>query len=294
MRYEGPIYRPPSEADSLLLQATVGCPHNKCSFCMVYKQGPRFRVRPLAEILADLDQAAQELGPQVRSLFLPAGNTLAMPTADLAAVCAQARRQLPNLERITVYANMQSILAQGAAGLARLKQAGLSRLHVGLESGHDPTLVRVKKGVTSAEQVAAGRLALQAGLELCLYVILGLAGPEDSLAHAAATASVINQINAAGPLTVRLRTLVPKVNTLLLHQLERGRFILCTPHQVLAEADRLLAELTGPLQLFSDHYTNYLDLHGALPADCQRLRQQAAAALALPRQAFRPDFVGRQ
>ncbi|RJX29103.1 MAG: radical SAM protein [Desulfarculus sp.] len=294
MRYEGPIYRPPSEADSLLVQATVGCPHNKCSFCMVYKKGPRFRVRPLAEIQADLAQAAVDLGPRVRSLFLPAGNTLAMPTAELAAVCAQARRLLPNLERITVYASMQSVLAQGAAGLARLKQAGLSRLHVGLESGHDPTLARVKKGVSSREQVAAGRLALEAGLELCLYVILGLAGPADSLAHASATAQVINRINAAGPLTVRLRTLVPKMGTLLLHQINKGRFSLCSPHQVLAEADRLLAELAGPLGLFSDHYTNYLDLRGALPADQERLRQEVAAALALPREAFRPDFVGGQ
>ena len=294
MRYEGPIYRPPSEADSLLVQATVGCPHNKCSFCMTYKQGPRFRVRPVAEIAADLREARAELGHRVRTLFLPAGDSLAMPTDDLTAVCAEARRLWPDLERITIYAGVKSILAHGPEGLARLAQAGLSRLHVGLESGHDPTLLRVKKGVTSQEQARAGVMALEAGLELSLYVVLGLAGPEDSQAHAQASAQVINRINQAGPCTLRLRTLLPKVNTLLLHQIKKGRFTLCTPHQVLAEADALIANLTGPLSMHSDHYTNYVNLRGRLPQDQERLRGEIARALELPRSAFRLDFVGNQ
>lgn len=294
MRYLGPIYRPPSEAMSLLLQATIGCPHNKCSFCMVYKRGPRFAVRPLAEILADLDQARAELGPGVRSLFLPAGNSLAMPTADLEAICRAARERFPGLERITTYASINAIAAQGAQGLARLRAAGLTRLHVGLESGHDPTLARVKKGCDSALQVTAGGLALAAGLELNLYLLLGLAGPEESLAHARASARVVNAINQAGPLTVRLRTLVPKVGTLLLHQIRQGRFRLCTPHQILAETAALIADLDGPLELTSDHYTNYLNLAGRLPDDRERLLGQVQAASRLPRQAFRPDFVGDQ
>ncbi len=294
MYYEGPIYRPPSEADSLLVQATVGCPHNKCSFCMTYKKGPPFRVRPVADIVADLREARAELGKGVRTLFLPAGDSLAMPTPELAAVCRVARELWPGLQRITVYARVGSILAHGAAGLAELRRAGLSRLHLGLESGHDPTLERVKKGVTSAQQMEAGAMALEAGLELSLYVVLGLAGPEDSLAHAQATARVINRINRAGEPMLRLRTLLPKVNTLLLHQIKRGRFTLCSPHQVLAEAGELIAELSGPLSLHSDHYTNYLNLRGRLPDDRRRLRGEIERALALPRSAFRPDFVGNQ
>jgi len=294
MRYRGPIYRPPSEAMSLLVQATIGCPHNKCSFCMVYKRGPRFATRPVEEIVADLDQARAELGPEVRSLFLPAGDSLAMPTADLEAVCRAARERFPGLERVTTYASIQSIAAHGAEGLARLQAAGLTRLHVGLESGHDPTLARVKKGCDSALQIRAGRMALAAGLELNLYVILGLAGPSDSPAHARASAQVVNAINQAGPLTLRLRTLTPKVGTLLLHQIRKGRFTLCTPHQVLAETAALIAGLDGPLQLTSDHYTNYLDLAGGLPRDRERLLAQIQAASRLPRQAFRPDFVGDQ
>lgn len=294
MRYEGPIYRPPSEADSLLVQATVGCPHNKCSFCTVYKKGPRYRARSVDEVAADLAEAHRDLGDAVRNLFLPAGDSLAMPTADLAAICAEARRVFPRLKRITVYAGIPSILRHGPAGLGRMAEAGLCRLHVGLESGHDPTLVRVKKGHDAARAVRAVNLALEAGLELSLYVMLGLAGPEESAAHARATARVINAAGAGRELTLRLRTLVPKVNTLLLHQIRRGRFSLCTPHQVLAETRTLLEGLEGPATLHSDHYTNYLDLRGELPTDRPRLLAEIDAASRLPREAFRPDFIGSQ
>ena len=294
MRYEGPIYRPPSEADSLLVQATVGCPHNKCSFCMTYKKGPPFRVRPVSEILEDLTEARRELGPGVHTLFFPAGDSLTMPTEELAQICAEAHKLFPHMERITVYAGVKSILKHGAEGLRRLKAAGLMRLHVGLESGHDPTLLRVKKGVTSAQQIQAGRMALEAGLELSLYVMLGLAGPDESQAHAKATAEVVNSINQAGALTLRLRTLLPKINTLLLHQINKGRFTLCTPQQTLAEAGAIIAALTGPLSLHSDHYTNHLNLAGRIPQDRDRLMGQIEAAGRLPRDAFRADFVGTQ
>ena len=225
MRYEGPIYRPPSEADSLLVQATVGCPHNKCSFCMVYKKGPRFKIRPVEDICQDMEEAAANLGRfTVRTLFFPAGNSLAMPTGDLAAICEKGRELFPKLSRITTYASVNSILSHGPGGLARLKQAGLSRLHVGLETGHAATLARVKKGCTPGDQVRAGSMALEAGLDICLYILLGLAGPQDFLASAGDTAQVVNRINRAGRLTLRLRTLVPKVGTLLLHQIKKGRF----------------------------------------------------------------------
>jgi hypothetical protein len=137
-------------------------------------------------------------------------------------------------------------------------------------------------------------MALEAGFELCLYVLLGLAGPAQSLDHARATASVINSINQAGPLTVRLRTLVPKINTLLLHQIKKGRFTLCSPHEVLAETSALVEQLAGPLDLYSDHYTNYLNLQGSLPQDRQRLLDLTGQALTRPREDFRPDFIGRQ
>lgn len=294
MQYVGPIYRPPSEADSLLVQATIGCPHNKCAFCMVYKKGPRFQSRPAEAVIRELEEARREYGTRIPGLFLPAGDSLAMPADDLAAVCRAARRLWPQLPRITVYASAQSALAKGPGDLARLSRAGLTRLHLGLESGHGPTLARMKKGVTPDQQVRAARMALAAGLELSLYVVLGLAGPEDSEAHARATAQAVNRITEAGAVDLRLRTLVPKTNTLLLHWINKGRFRLCTPGQVLAEAAELIAGLDGPLRLYSDHYTNYVNLAGELPKEKAGLLRLIQKAQSLPREAFRPDFVGAQ
>ena len=194
MHYEGPIYRPPSEADSLLVQATVGCPHNLCTFCMVYKQGVKFKVRPTREVKADLEEACQTYGSTVRTIFLPAGNTIAMPTAALAEVCRFAASLFPRLERITVYGSAQYIFRKGFEKLEMLAAAGLKRIHLGLESGDDAILTRVRKGTDSRTQIAAGRLVRQAGMELNAYVILGLGGREQTDSHARETARVINEM----------------------------------------------------------------------------------------------------
>jgi len=133
MRYEGPIYRPPSEADSLLIQATVGCPWNKCTFCMVYKKGPPFRVRPIKEICEDMVAAYRIYGPGVKTLFFPAGNTIAMPTRELAEICRFARKVFPHLERITIYGSSRYAVRKSFEEMKQIKEAGLSRIHVGLE-----------------------------------------------------------------------------------------------------------------------------------------------------------------
>ncbi len=292
MRYEGPIYRPPSEAFSLLIQATVGCPHNKCSFCMIYKQGPRYKVRPTAEVMADIDRAAAEGWGEVDSLFLPAGNTIAMPAEDLAAICRHARAVLPKLKRITVYGSSAYVVKKTPRELEMLAEAGLSRIHVGLESGDAEVLRRVKKGCTPLEHVQAGRMILEAGLELSLYVVLGLGGKELTRRHALNTAAVINEIGR--PDFIRLRTLVPKINTLLLHQIKKGRFELLGPHEVLRETRLLLDNLTASAWLTSDHYTNYLDLSGRLPEDKPRLIDEIEAALSRPASSFREMFIGTQ
>ena len=294
MYYEGPIYRPPSEADSLLVQATVGCPHNKCSFCMVYKKGPRFHIRSTSEIIADLEEAARLTGGRVKSVFFPAGNSMAMPTRDLARISSRARELFPNVERITVYASMPSILSHGPDGLKELKDAGLSRLHVGLETGDAETLKLIKKGVLPREQIQAGQMALEAGFNLSLYVLAGIAGKERSLKAAAETAFVLNEINRAGLFTVRIRTLVPKINTLLLHQIKKGSFKLLNAHEVLLELQYLLENVNGPFNLFSDHYTNYLSLNGKMPKDREPLLAQIETALKRPLCTFREDFIGTQ
>ena len=291
MRYEGPIYRPPSEADSLLIQATVGCPHNKCTFCMVYKRGPRYRVRPVAEICEELEEAKGEFGDRIRTLFFPAGNTIAMPTAQLAAICAHARALFPSLERITVYGSSQYIHQKGLTELRYLCEAGLTRLHVGMESGDDEVLLRIKKGTNRRQQIEAGVMVREAGIELSEYVILGIGGEERSHEHALATASAVDAIR---PHFLRLRTLVPKVNTLLLHQINRGRFRVLTPHQVVRETVTLIENITIPTRIYSDHYTNYVDLEGLLPEDRGLMLKKLEVALSWDESRFRPYFVGTQ
>ncbi|MEW6672813.1 MAG: radical SAM protein [Thermodesulfobacteriota bacterium] len=291
MRYEGPIYRPPSEADSLLIQATVGCPHNRCTFCMIYKKGPPFKIRPVAEIKEDIIAAQNEYGQSVRTLFFPAGNTIAMKSDRLAEICRFARQTFPRLERITVYGSSQYIHRKSAAELKTLKKAGLSRIHVGLESGDDVTLKRIRKGSDSNQQIEAGRRVMEAGIELSLYVILGIAGRERSAAHADRTAAVLNAIE---PDFIRLRTFVPKINTPLLELVRNGTFQMLGPHEILVETARLISAITASSRLASDHYTNYIDLEGKLPDDKPELLSRIQAARQRDESDFRPFFVGTQ
>jgi radical SAM superfamily enzyme YgiQ (UPF0313 family) len=291
MRYEGPIYRPPSEADSLLIQATVGCPHNKCTFCMVYKDGVAFKVRPVHEIREDLAAAREIYGDGVRTIFFPAGNTIAMPTEALADICQYSYTLFPKLQRVTVYGSAQYIRPKGLAKLRRLAAAGLSRIHVGLESGDDEILARIRKGSSREVQIAAGQMLRQAGLEVSDYVILGIGGQERTAQHAAATASAINAIE---PDYLRLRTFVPKINTSLLAEVQEGRFRMLSPHGVIRETMTLLAGISVPTRVTSDHYTNYVNVEGRLPEDKEKLLRLLEVALLRPETEFRPFFVGQQ
>ncbi len=291
MRYNGPIYRPPSEADSLLVQATVGCPHNLCTFCMVYKSGVKFKVRPVAAIKADLDEAGADYGSRVGTLFFPAGNTIAMPTASLAEICGYSYTRFPHLKRITVYGSSHYIQRKGADQLNTLAQAGLGRIHVGVESGDDDILSLIRKGATAADHIAAGQLARAAGIEINAYVILGIGGQKRTGSHAQQTARVINEMR---PDVVRLRTFVPKANTPLLEDVQAGRFQMLSPHQVLAETLALIAQITIPTLLASDHYTNYLDVAGRLPEDREAMLGKLRQALNRDESTFRPFFIGTQ
>ena len=291
MRYEGPVYRPPSEADSLLIQATIGCPHNRCAFCMVYKNGPRFRARDVGEIKEDILTAAEIYGNSVRTLFFPAGNTIAMKTANLCDILIFSRKVFPKLERITVYGSSQYIHKKGPEDLRRLSDAGLSRIHVGLESGDDIILKRIKKGTDSRQQIEAGKWAMTAGIQLSLYVVLGIGGKERTIFHAKETARVLNQIE---PDFIRLRTFVPKVNTPLLDKVQNGSFNMLTPHEVLEETASIIKNLHVESYLTSDHYTNYINLEGRLPEEKVRLLEKIETALKKDEKSFRPFFVGTE
>jgi radical SAM superfamily enzyme YgiQ (UPF0313 family) len=291
MQYKGPIYRPPSEADSLLIQATVGCPHNKCTFCMVYKNGPGYKVRDVKDIKADILKACNIYGNNVRTLFLPAGNTIAMKTDDLCEILIFAKETFSTLGRITVYGSSQYIHKKGPQGLKRLADAGLSRIHVGLESGDDIILKRIKKGTSSKEQIEAGRWVMDAGMELSLYVVLGIGGKDRTDSHARETAKVLNDIV---PDFIRLRTFVPKINTGLLAEVQNGSFQMLSPHEVLREAALLITKLRASSYLASDHYTNYINLEGKFPEEKKRLLDKINIALKQDEASFRPFFIGTQ
>lgn len=291
MRYEGPIYRPPSEASSLLIQATVGCPHNRCTFCMVYKNGPQYRVRNVDEIKEDVLKAGDMYGPSVRTLFFPAGNTIAMKTENLCEISCFAKKVFPSIERITVYGSSQYIHKKGLQGLKLLAEAGLSRIHVGLESGDDVILKKIKKGTNSRQQIEAGRWIMKAGIELSLYVIMGIGGRERTNFHAKETTRVLNEI---APDFIRLRTFVPKINTPLLEEIKEGSFEVLGPHEVLKETEFLIKNINISSYLTSDHYTNYINLEGRLPDEKDRLLDQIRLAMKRDEKSFRPFLIGTE
>ncbi len=258
---------------------------------MGYKKGPPFRVRPVDDIKRDLDEAREQYGPGIRTVFFPAGNTIAMPTEELAAICAHAHGLFPRLERITVYGSSPYIHKKGQTDLIQLSQGGLTRIHVGLESGDDTILERIKKGTNAHEQIEAGQWVREAGMELSEYVMIGIGGKERTHKHAMNTAKALNAIN---PDFIRIRTFLPKIDTLLLHQIRKGRFQVLSPHEALRETREIIENLDVTSRLASDHYTNYADVHGTMPSDRDKMLATIEDALQMGEEMFRPVYVGTQ
>ena len=189
MDYQGDIIRPPSEAFSILLQVTTGCSHNCCTFCGAYRDR-LFTIKPAARIEADLDFAATWCRRQ-QTLFLADGDALALPFAEMRHLLGRIRERLPWVRRVSSYATSANIAALTDEQLAALRQLGLGRLYLGLETGHDPTLRAIAKGADSTAMITAGQRVRAAGIFLSVTCLLGIAGREHSLAHAVATAEVL-------------------------------------------------------------------------------------------------------
>jgi len=291
LRYEGPIYRPPSEANSLLVQATIGCPHNLCTFCMVYKKGPKFKIRPVKDIKEDLFWAKNFFGKNIRTVFFPSGNTIVMKTNDLIEIFSYTKSLFPNLERITIYGSSQYIVKKGVDDMKKISEAGLSRIHVGLESGNDNILEMVRKGSDSKTQIKAGKLVKQTGIELSEYIILGLGGKKRSKQHIKETVDALSKIN---PDFIRIRTFLPKINTPILEDINSGAFQILNPHEILKELYEIVTKLNVSSRIFSDHYTNYLPVNGKLPEDKNIMLQTIRAALEQDEKSFREIYVGTE
>ena len=285
MRYEGTVYRPPSEAGSLIVQATLGCPHNRCAFCAMYK-GRTFRPRPLEAIIADLDWALEAWGAHgVRTIFLADGNTAVLAADRLVAIGEAARARFPRLERLTMYGSAKFLVKKSLAEWRAVAAAGITRIHSGLESGDAATLCAIDKGVTPDEAVAAYRHVMRAGIDLSVYLMVGLAGAERWREHALCSAEVLNQ---APPTFVRLRTFVPQPGTAWHDRWRDGGLTLLSAHQALEETRLLIDRLAGPTTLLSDHVSNFLDVRGRVPEDKPAMLAQLDQALRWPVSAFRP------
>ncbi|MCG9967836.1 radical SAM protein [Pelotomaculum terephthalicicum JT] len=282
-----PVYRPPSEAASLIFQVTLGCSHNACSFCVSYK-GKRFRVKTWEEIEADID-AAKVPYRNITRVFLADGNAMVAETGLLLKVLEKLYRDFPYLERVGIYARASDFLSKTPEDLKKLREAGITLAYLGLESGSDHILNKmIHKGSTAAEIIEGGRKAMEAGLPLSVTVIIGVGGPELSEEHARATAEAASAINPA--YLSALTMLIPE-NSFMDRKVKKGEFKLLTPEQSLQELRVMLENMTLTNCVFrSNHASNYLPLKGVLNQDKEKLVALIQKALAHP-ELLRPEFL---
>lgn len=265
MDYQGNIIRPPSEANSIILQVTTGCSHNSCTFCGAYRDKP-FQIKPLTTIQQDLRFAANHCRRQ-QTLFLADGDALALPHEQLCQLLAMIKEQLPWVRRVSSYASCRNIIGHSDQELAEYQALGLRRLYLGLESGHDPTLKAICKGVSSKDMVTSGRRISKAGLFLSVTCLLGIAGSEHSQEHARATAAVLNQMQ---PNQAAVLTLMVLPGTLLERRIREGAFIPVNRLGLFKELHMLLSDLQLQRSQFqANHASNYFSLNGRLPRDKQ-------------------------
>lgn len=279
MRYVGTVYRPPSEAASLIIQVTIGCSSNTCTFCSMYKDKP-FAIRPLSDCLEDLEAAAAHY-PATEKLFLADGDALCLPTAHLVQICEAAKRLFPRLKRITAYATAQDILNKTPEALRTLHEAGITMLYIGLESGNDAVLRAICKNTTADRFIQAGRQAIDCGFELSVTLIAGLQAlaPDEDAAHDSARV-----ISAVVPHYVSYLTLYLEPGAPLYDAWQAGQFHLPTPADTLTEIRTFINHVDAPGCVFrSNHASNYVSLRGTLNDDRNSIIETIDHALAQAR-----------
>jgi len=276
MRYEGSIYRPPSEANSYILQATVGCSWNHCTYCDMYRD-KQFRVRAQAETLEDIAMAASVYGERIDKVFVADGDALVMTLDEWEPILRACREQFPRLRRVSAYATARNLNEKTEAELKQLREWGLSLLYIGPESGDDVTLKRIAKGAGFAEHLTAAQKAHAAEIKLSAIFLLGAGGIERSAEHADASARLAS---AMDPRFVSCLTLTVVPGTPIAKLEETGRFELPDIMGLLREL-RTFVDLARPTDAIfrSNHASNYLPLAGRLPRDRERIVQVLDAAL---------------
>ena len=275
LHYEGTIWRPPSEAGSLIVQATIGCAYNQCTFCTMYKD-KKFRIRSVGEIKQDIAYAGKTYGRQIRKLFLADGDALSMSTKDLLSVIAYAKEQMPWLISISSYGTALDVIHKGENQLKKLKEAGLSMVYMGAESGDETILKEVRKGITKQQLIEAGKLLKQAGIFNSLTLISGLGGRKLLKEHAINSAYLISEIK---PEYLGFLTLMIEEEAVLYKKIKAGEMELLHPEDVMEEMRLFLEHVDSEGTVFrSNHASNYVMLKGTLNKDRDLMLAQVKKA----------------
>ena len=275
MHYEGTVIRPPSEADSILLQVTLGCSHNKCTFCGTYR-GKRFNIKKDDVIFEDIEFAGKYCRRQKR-LFLCDGDALVIPMRRLVPILERIRDRLPWVERVGVYANTKSIKMKTNEELAQLRKLGLKIAYMGLESGDNKVLEAIRKGADADKMITMGKKLKKAGIKVSVTVLLGLGGRNGSLDHARETGRVLT---AMDPDFVGALSLMLIPGTELHDQYVKGDFQLPGPEEMLSELGAMISATTLTDGLFhANHASNYLPIRAHLPRDKEKTLELISQAL---------------
>jgi radical SAM superfamily enzyme YgiQ (UPF0313 family) len=263
MKYEGMIFRPPSEAGSLILQVTVGCSYNRCTFCSAYR-GKTFRIKKFEEIKEDIDEAAL-LRPPVRRVFLADGDALVLRQEKLIRILRYLKTELRALERVGIYANSRDILDKSGEELKELRETGLGILYLGVESGNDEILNRIKKNTTVDQLIRAGRKIKESGILLSVTVILGIGGVEFSQVHAEDTGKVLTEMD---PDFVGALSLMVVPGTPIAKEIEKGGLVLPDPFGLIRELETMITHCRLNDGFFaSNHASNYLPVRIRMPEE---------------------------
>ncbi|MFT7462315.1 MAG: radical SAM superfamily enzyme YgiQ (UPF0313 family) [Pseudohongiellaceae bacterium] len=269
MQYEGTVYRPPSEGNSLILQATIGCSYNRCSYCAMYID-KRFRQRSRDDLLKDMADAQSVYGAKnVRRIFLADGDALIMRTPRLLQLLEDCREHFPNLQRASVYASPQSLLGKSVAEIQELSEAGLPLYFLGAETGHPEILKNIAKGVDREQLIRAGRMVVDAGARLSVIMLLGIGGTELSHEHAVESGSFLSEVN---PRYISTLTITPVPGTPFHDEVAAGRVVLPDERGMIAEQRTMIAHMNVSRAIYrGNHISNSMPVGGNLPGDKGKL-----------------------
>jgi len=288
MKYEGMIFRPPSEAESLILQVTVGCSYNRCTFCSAY-QGKRFRIKSFEEVREDIDKASS-YGLRVQKVFLADGDALAIPQSDLIRILEYLRKRVIGLERVGIYANAKDILKKDVEELKALKDLSLGIIYLGLESGYREVLKRIKKNATIDQLIRASKRVKESGILLSVTVILGIGGMEGSQVHAMETGKVLSEMD---PDYVGALSLMVVPGTPIEREIKTGKLVLPTPFGLIQELETMIQNCQCTRCFFaSNHASNYLPLRIQMPEEKEEALRRIREVLRRKDPALlRPEYL---